>query len=624
MAKFVVLLLFSNSVFSFSALMSLKCQSIKRRNTLNNRFSKPAPLVLFLLLATSFPLPAQSAFTKVSNEQLSPAGTTVLTSPAGGAKFSDDLRTKMSDDADEMEETPSAPSPLTFPTPSPQAISSLTSGFFGFAGLSHFDQRTAGTGNFANTQFSVEPPDQGLAAGNGFILEAVNDALAVFSQATGQRLVGPTPLNQFFNLAPEVIRGSSPVFGDFVSDPKCYFDPQTQRWFVTALQIDVVPATGALANRSHLLLAVSQSADPTQGFNLFKLDTTDDGTNGTQSHANCPCFGDQPLIGADAHGFFVSTNEFAIHAGPLVINRTQIYAMSKTQLSQGVLPTVVHLSGLSVPNGGRAFSVQPATSPDLQEYDGDNGGTEFFVSSFNTRVFFNNQVTVWALTNTSSLDQTAPNVNLINLAINSETYSVPPDATQKPGPIPLGSMVGNPEEFVATNEHRMQQVVFAHGKLWSAVTTGIQQGQNVLAGIAFFIVQPSTGGGTLSAKVTNQGYVSVQNENVFFPSIGVSDDGKAVMTFSLSGPDFFPSVGFSQIDAENGAGNVQIAAPGVAPEDGFSGYPAFGFRGVARWGDYSAAVADGDTIWFAAEFIPGGTRTALADWGTFIGSLPID
>jgi len=86
---------------------------------LRNRFSKSAPLVLFLLLATSFPLLAQSAFTKASNEQLSPAGTTVLTSPAGGANFSDDLRTKMSDDADEMEETPSAPSPLTFPTPSP-------------------------------------------------------------------------------------------------------------------------------------------------------------------------------------------------------------------------------------------------------------------------------------------------------------------------------------------------------------------------------------------------------------------------------------------------------------------------------------------------------------------------
>jgi len=591
---------------------------------LSDSFRKLATSVLFLLLVTSLPLLSQTAFTKASNEQLSPAGTTVLTSPTGSSNFSDDLRTKTSDDADEMEGTPAATSPLTFPTPSPQAISSPASGFFGFAGISHRDQRLAGTGIYANTQFSLEPPDQGLAAGNGFILEAVNDALAVFSQATGTRLVGPTPLNQFFSLAPGVIRSNPLVFGDFVSDPKCYFDPQTQRWFVTLLQIDVIPATGAFGNHSHLLLAVSQTPDPTQGFNLFKLDTTDDGTNGTQNHPNCPCFGDQPLIGADAHGFFVSTNEFAIHGGPLVINRTQIYAMSKAQLSQGVLPTVVHLSGLSVPNGGRAFSVQPATSPDLEEYDGDNAGTEFFVSSFNTRLFFNNQLTVWALTNTSSLDQSVPNLNLTNVVINSETYSVPPDATQKPGPIPLGSSVGNPEEFVATNEHRMQQVVFAHDKLWSAVTTAIQQGQNIVAGVAFFIVQPSTGGGNFSAKVTNQGYVSVQNENVFFPSIGVNDDEKAVMTFSLSGPDFFPSVGFTQIDEENGPGNVQLAASGAAPEDGFSGYRAFGFNGVARWGDYSAAVADGDNIWFAAEFIPGGARTALANWGTFIGSLPID
>ena len=42
----------------------------------------------------------------------------------------------------------------------------------GFTGLTHFQQRTARNGN----QFSTEPPDQGLAVGNGLVLEGVNSA----------------------------------------------------------------------------------------------------------------------------------------------------------------------------------------------------------------------------------------------------------------------------------------------------------------------------------------------------------------------------------------------------------------------------------------------------------------
>ena len=60
------------------------------------------------------------------------------------------------------------------------------------------------------------------------------------------------------------------------------------------------------------------------------------------------------------------------------------------------------------------------------------------------------------------------------------------------------------------------------------------------------------------------------------------------------------------------------------PTDDISGYEAFGGDGVARWGDYSAAVAAEDgSIWFATEFIPGGFGFPdyLNNWGTFVGRL---
>ena len=46
-----------------------------------------------------------------------------------------------------------------------------------FEALNFFNQRFANGGN----QFSVEPPDQALCVGNGFVVEAVNDVLRVYS-----------------------------------------------------------------------------------------------------------------------------------------------------------------------------------------------------------------------------------------------------------------------------------------------------------------------------------------------------------------------------------------------------------------------------------------------------------
>ena len=60
---------------------------------------------------------------------------------------------------------------------------------FVFEGLNHYQQRYARGGN----QFSVEPPDQGMCAGNGYVVEAVNDVMNVFSAATGNSRFRTTP-----------------------------------------------------------------------------------------------------------------------------------------------------------------------------------------------------------------------------------------------------------------------------------------------------------------------------------------------------------------------------------------------------------------------------------------------
>jgi hypothetical protein len=575
-------------------------------------------------------LPASMAVA-ASNQNVTNLGVTSLTPPSANAAFADDLLMKPVLEVD-GQVGPTVPNPALL-VPGPSTVSApaapASSSAFGFNGLNHFDQRNAGTGKFTNTQFSLEPPDQGLGAGNGFIVEAVNDAIAVYSQRTHALLLGPTAANQFFHRSPEVIRSSPPVFGDFLSDPRVLFDRQTQRWFITILEIDVNPANGAFANHSGLLIAVSKTANPTGQFNLFSIDTTDDGTGGTPTHRNCPCFGDQPLIGVNHDGFFMSTNEFGIRRG---FNGAQLYALSKEDLAEGQATTVVHLDNLPFPEG-IAFSIQPAVSQSGNGEDFESGGVEFLVSVPNITLLFDNRLAVWSLSNTRSLDSATPHLTLNHVVIPSETFGVPPDAEQKAGPIPLGNALGDPEELVATNDQRAQQAQFVNGQLWTSLTTSVKQGPNCVtgfesdckAGIAWFAIRPHfSNEDGLRAQVRNQGYISVQGANVFYPSVAIGEDNRGVIGFALSGHDFFPSTAFARVSSR-GTGPVKIAAAGVAPDDGFTGYVAPNVQGSGRWGDYSAAVAlDEDTVWLATEYISGGPRTVLANWATFIAKVGTD
>ena len=217
--------------------------------------------------------------------------------------------------------------------------------------------------------------------------------------------------------------------------------------------------------------------------------------------------------------------------------------------------------------------------------------------------------------------------------IPSEVYGIAPASQQKPGPLPLADLLQqkNNPIGVTSNEHlelidsdddRMQQAVFAAGSLWTSLGTVVKPSNGpARAGVAWFIVTPSWSGGSLAATVTKQGYLAANQASVTYPSIGVNAAGKGIMTFTLVGPDYYPSAAYATIDSVSGVGAIQIAANGAVPDDGCTGYGAFGGR-VARWGDYTAAVADSDgSIWIATEYIPGGPRTVLANWGTFVSRI---
>ena len=238
-----------------------------------------------------------------------------------------------------------------------------------FDGLNHYQQRFANNGN----QFSIEPPDQGLAVGNGYVLEVVNDVLRVYD-TSGNPLNGVQDLNTFFGYPAAFNRtpGVSDPFGPSMTDPSAYYDTDTQRWFVDVLTLDTVPATGAFTGKAHLDIAVSQTSSPLGKWNIYKLPVQDNGTDGTPNHGIGAAFGDYPHIGADKYGFYITTNEYAFSSfsGPEaeVYHAAQIYALSKNALASGassVAVTQFDTIGMVQSSRGTqpGFTVWPAISP---------------------------------------------------------------------------------------------------------------------------------------------------------------------------------------------------------------------------------------------------------------------
>jgi hypothetical protein len=532
-----------------------------------------------------------------------------------------------------------------------------------FDGLNHRNQRLANHGN----QFSLEPPDQGLCAGNGFVMEAINDVLNVYDTSGNPALPGIVDLNTFFAYVPAIIRPST--FGPEITDPSCYFDPDTQRWFVVVLTLDRVGTTSALAGPNHLDIAVSQTSSPLGLFNIYRLPVQDDGTQGTPNHgcAGGPCFGDYPHIGADANGFYITTNEFNFFAPGF--RASQIYALSKQALASGAaaVPVFQFDTAGFLLDGLPGFTAWPATTP-VSAYATDAGGTEYLLSS--VAVFSSTStatsIRIWGLSNTQSLNTASPTLALNSSDIAVNMYGVPPKADQKAGDFPLGQcfdnaacstfLIGFADPFTETesnhvdvNDSRMQQVVFANGKLWGALDTAVTltttSGSQTKAGIAYFVIQPASTPTSASGSIIVQGALGLADNNLSYPAVGVTDSGRGVIAFTLLGaggainPGNFPTAAYASLDAHIGAGPIQIAAAGLGPEDGFTAYRIeVGRRGRNRWGDYGAAVADGNkTIWIASEYIAqtctlaqyesapfgscGGTRTSLGNWGTRITKL---
>jgi hypothetical protein len=495
---------------------------------------------------------------------------------------------------------PSAPTSTTgsgvpsvsCPGPGCDTISTSSGGATGVKGLNAVDSASLPT-NFIG---DIEPPDQGLCAGNGFVVEANNiGEIMVFNTALG-RQSGAIPLDTVMGLT---AKGWSSG-----GDPSCEFDPSNGgHWFFTEIVSKSTEQSGgpfsgcfaAVAKTCLEGIAVSQGSNPFGPYNVYFMNA-----NYNPFESGYPfLLNDFAKISVTQDAFLIFYDEFPLRGGGFgggAFNGAQEFAFSKSALEQGLPVTlsdgspnpsfnvaVENMGLLSTPDGtcgGSAgidcwAAVIPAQPADGGQFDNSNGGSGFMMDTLDFNSFAgaptpgDNRIAVWDWTGLSHLSsngcsscgsihfggQLFSGVNQYNDPENFTTLQSGVLGSQKAGPIPLGDecraaglTAGKhppkscPEGGLATNGDFMTQVSQAQGQLWGSTPTEINQtfasGSEMHMGVAYFVIGTGSFDTTGQFTLTSQAYVSAAHEDLEMPGMageGTGGNGGAIMVFTLSG-----------------------------------------------------------------------------------------
>jgi hypothetical protein len=388
-------------------------------------------------------------------------------------------------------------------------VSTSPGGSVGVKGLNAVDSGTLPT----NPLGDIEPADQGLCAGNGYVVETNNiGEILVFNQRL-HRMSAPIPDDTLMGLTG---RGWSSG-----GDPSCEYDYSNGgHWFFTEIASASTEASGGpfsgcfagKANGCYEAIAVTVGSNPFGPYNVYFLNA-----NYNPAEPGSPfLLNDFAKIATTRDAFLVFYDEFPLNLakapgfGGGFFNGAQELAFNKNALEEGLPVTtssgdpnprfnvaIENMGLLNTPAGTCAsdnefhlggiacwFTVIPAQAPDPSQYDNSNGGSAFMLASTDFYGFAGgfpsagaNQIAVFDWTGLRGLDshncnqcsriqfggQLFSNVNFYNDPENA--FGVGLLGAQKAGPIPRRFLPGlaGTESALGRRRHSGQPDILVRG-----------------------------------------------------------------------------------------------------------------------------------------------------------------
>ncbi|KAK9839431.1 hypothetical protein WJX81_001722 [Elliptochloris bilobata] len=450
-------------------------------------------------------------------------------------------------------------------------------------------------------------PDVALCAGNGFVVEVVNQLMAVMT-SDGTTVTPPTALPTFFGAGAPFDRPG------FFAQASCVYDAaDSKRFFLGANYVLTDQATGAVTD-SIYVLATSNSSDPRQGWTGPFLVLTDglafNGSAWAPQMAACAptgCLGDAPALGIDQHGVWVAVNLFAPNGGPFV--GPLLVGVSKADLVAPAgapkFPATQTLAGW--PAEPLAFSLMPARTQAGSAHDQSANGTLFVVgtaASLQAPASAPRQLVSWAITNTQSLS------GLGVVAVSAPAYlkSAPFVAPDAPG---LGLAVQQPGSAAALRpgDGRITGVSYSDGLLWAGASTAVSGGGSLVQGAIYWVIDPVATSQAYAPTILTQGYVALGEASFLNPVVVANARGQGLVAGTVVGRATNLTLAYVPVTLTSHGAAALVHVPRMAdtalqglPAGGQPAVAALAGKGLVASGHTSAATVDEQgAIWVATE-----------------------
>jgi hypothetical protein len=373
---------------------------------------------------------------------------------------------------------------------------------------------------------TVVPPDIGGAVGPAHVVTALNDNIHIHTHA-GQ-LVSTQALDVFWG-----------VNGCF--DPRIVFDEARGRFYFVTM-------AGAASEGSTLLLAVSDTADPTGNWTFQQI--------GVDADAQGAIWMDYPMLGFCGDKVTVQVNLFTLTANRFAGSTVYVFEKAPLLAAQ---PAQLQRFVLRNKGAGQA----PAITND------PNQAVQYLLASWGGQAANGNgALAVWTITGSPAAN-TATLSGPRFVAGTRPWASFPPAANFAP-------QLGTPTR-IDSGDDRIQSVVLSGGKLHCC----------------HGIVLPATGGNrmavqwwtiSLAPPAATIGLLDDPSAQRFhsFPSLSVNRAGDMLIGHAQFSATTHPSGAYHLIRA--GGGTV-VFAPGQGTYIRVAG-------GRNRWGDYTATQVE--------------------------------
>jgi hypothetical protein len=400
---------------------------------------------------------------------------------------------------------------------------------------------------------TISPPDVNGAAGFDHLMVTLNSDVRIQNKQGAQ--IDVNTLQGFWN----GLGGHNDIY-----DPKIMYDPYDKRWFF-------ICCADRISTTSALLLGVSQTPDPTGGWNTYTI----------KADPGSLLWFDYPSVGFNRNWITVGGNMFTMtdtsfsNSRMWVINKADVYA---------------GLNNINVPFFDRTeFTIVPAVTYDAFD------NTVWCVTRANSNLNNNGIVRLFSITGTGA----APNFN-----VGSDVNV---------GPAWAVAGVNGPQSGSATGldlgDDRILQTTFRNGTLWFGNNVFLPAANPTTCAAQIISIDPLSGTALENIKTTVDNTGATMNA---YPSITVNQNNDIFFGCSTFRTTAFPTSTILYRRANQGF-FIYYYKSG---EDWYVNL----VRGVNRWGDYSATYIDPEdntTAWTIQEYARPKAVGNLGVWGTW-------